>query len=373
MALEENVEFIPWAKPDFFGKEKEYVNDALDSTWISGGKYVNDLESNFAVLLDKKYCLAVSNGTTAIHLAYLGLDLKAGDEIILPGFCFLAAANIALHMGLKPVFCEVDKDTWNISEPDVRKKITSRTKAIVLVHSYGNLCDLDAFVKLSEEHEIPIIEDCAESLFSTYNGRQSGTFGLINTFSFQATKTITTGEGGLVVTDDERIAKKMSLYRSHGMDRSKAFYIHELPGHNFRLTNLQAAMGVAQFEARETIVAERERVHAEYMNNLRDVFGIKFQKISNNSEPLIWAIALLLDKDRYANKRDDLIQALRKANIESRPGFYASSMLDIYSEHKLPVTEEVSRNIISLPFFATLKNEQIAYICNQFKTLLNEI
>ena len=373
MAINNSSTLIPWAKPDFFGKEKEYVLEALDSTWISGGKYVNTLEENFAHLLSKKHCFTVSNGTTAIHLAYLGMGLKAGDEVIFPGFGFLAAANIALHMEIRPIFCEVESDTWNLSAKDVEKRITPKTKAIVLVHSYGNLCDIGAFIKLSKKYNIPIIEDCAESLFSTYKGQQCGTFGLVNTFSFQATKTITTGEGGMVVTDDDSIAKKMALYRSHGMDRSKAFYIHELPGHNFRLTNLQAAIGVAQFEVKDKIINERVRIYKEYINHLSGVTGIAFQKITSDTEPLIWALAILLDKIRFPDKRDSLIKALREVNIESRPGFYASSLLDIYPKHNLPVSEDISRNIISLPFYATLKNEQIAFICNQFKKLLNEI
>jgi perosamine synthetase len=366
-------EFIPWAKPDFFGKEKEYVNDALDSTWISGGRYVTDLEGLFSNFLGKKHCFAVSNGTTAIHLAYLGLGLAAGDEIILPGFGFLAAANIALHMNVTPVFCEVEADTWNLSPEDVEKRISAKTKAIVLVHSYGNLCNMDAFMALSKKYNIPILEDCAESLFSKYDGKQCGTFGLINTFSFQATKTITTGEGGMVVTDNDEIARKMALFRSHGMDRNKAFYIHELHGHNFRLTNLQAAMGVAQFEVKDIIIGERVRVFNEYLKNLEGVSEIKFQKMTPNTEPLVWAVGLELQGESLINKRDDMIQELRKLNIESRPGFYASSLLEIYPKHQLPISENISRSIISLPFYATLRNEDITYICDKFKTLLNEI
>lgn len=355
---------IPWAKPDYWGNEIEYVNKALQSTWISGGAYVDQLEKEFNSILNKKHVLAVSNGTTAIHLAFLGLDIKPGDEIIVPGFCFLAAANIALLVGAKPVFVEVDKDTWCIDLNDLEKKITNKTKAIVPVHTYGNVCDMDAIMMIANKNGIPVIEDCAESLFSKYKGKQSGSFGLINTFSFQATKTITTGEGGLVVTDNDAIAEKMRLYRSHGMNRQKIIYWHELPGHNFRLTNLQAALGVAQLEKADEIIKERKRVYGTYCKLLKDIDGIHFQKINNGIEPLIWAIALKVDEKHFPEGRDTVMKKLGEAGIETRPGFYASSMLPIYEKHSLPACEDISKNVISLPSFPTLTDEQIVFICN---------
>jgi perosamine synthetase len=356
---------IPWAKPDYWGNEIKYVTNALESTWISGGSYLDKLEEDFKKILNKKHVLAVSNGTTAIHLAYLGLNIKAGDEVIVPGFCFLAAANIAIHMGAKPVFVEVDENTWCMDPNDLERKITAKTKAIVPVHTYGNVCDMDGIMQLSAAKNIPILEDCAESIFSKYKGKQSGVFGLINTFSFQATKTITTGEGGLVVTDDDTIAEKMMLYRSHGMNRQKVIYWHELPGHNFRLSNLQAALGVAQLEKAEIIVAERKRVYETYFKYLAGVDGVKLQKVADNIDPVIWAIALQLDPMAFPQGRDSVIQQLKEAGIETRPGFFASSLLTIYEKHSLPICENISKTVISLPSFPTLSNEQIEFICNE--------
>jgi len=356
---------IPWAKPDYWGNEKAYVTDALDSIWISGGGYIDKLENEFRAILNKKHVFAVSNGTTAIHLAYLGLEIKPGDEIIIPGFCFLAAANVALLIGAKPVFVEIDPETWCMDIHDLKKKITSKTKAIVPVHTYGNICDIDEIMLIANSKGIPVIEDCAESLFSKYNDKQSGTFGLINTFSFQATKTITTGEGGLVVTDDDDIAEKIMLYRSHGMNRQKVIYWHELPGHNFRLTNLQAALGVAQLEKVEIIVAERKRVYKTYLNYLTDVGGIMLQKVADNIDPVIWAVALQLDPQAFPQGRDAVIQQLKGAGIETRPGFFASSLLTIYDKHRLPICENISKTVISLPSFPTLSNEQIEFICKE--------
>lgn len=356
---------IPWAKPDFWGDELKFVKQALKSTWISGGPYVDQLEARFSQILGKKYALAVSNGTTAIHLAYLGLDIKPGDEVIVPGFCFQAAANIALHVGAKPVFAEVDKDTWCLDPVDLEKKITNKTKAIVPVHTYGNVCELDAILNIAQSKKIKIIEDCAESLFSKYKGKYSGIFGHVNTFSFQATKTITTGEGGLVVTDDDELAGKMMLYRSHGMNRQKVIYWHELPGHNFRLTNLQAALGVAQFDKRNKIIKERKRVFTIYLKYLSGIDGITLQKIEVNVDPVIWAVAIKLDPKAFPQGRDKVMRQMKEIFIETRPGFYASSSLDIYYKHKLKVSEEISKNSMSLPSFPTLKKEQIEFICDR--------
>lgn len=356
---------IPWAKPDFWGNEISYVTQALESTWISGGKYLDQLEADFEKILGKKHVLAVSNGTTAIHLAYLSMGLKPGDEIIVPGFSFMAAANIALHMGLKPVFAEVEPDTWCLSANSLHKYISRKTKAIVPVHTYGNVCEMDAIMKVANKHGITVIEDCAESLFSKYKGSYCGTFGKLNTFSFQATKTITTGEGGLVVTDSDKLNKKMELYRSHGMDRGKRFYWHELPGHNFRLTNFQAAIGVAQLEKIDIILTERKRVYQEYVRHLNKTEGIVLQEIKKEVDPVIWAFALKLNRKVFPQGRDKVIEQMRERGIETRPGFYASSLLKIYRKHSLPVCEDISKNVISLPTFPTLKNEEIAFICEQ--------
>jgi perosamine synthetase len=360
---------IQWIKPNFWGNEVKYVTEALESTWISGGAYLDRLESDFSKLLEKKHVLAVSNGTTAIHLAFLGLGLKPGDEIIVPGFAFMAVANVALHMGVKPVFAEVDPDTWCLSAKELPKYISSKTKAIIPIHTYGNVCAMDDIMEIANAYGIEVIEDCAESLFSKYKGKECGTIGKISTFSFQATKTITTGEGGLVVTDSDELNKKMLLYRSHGMDRGKKFYWHELPGHNFRLTNLQAALGVAQLENLDTILSERHRVYKGYLKHLENMDGITLQKIEKDIEPVIWAIALKLNPNNFPQGRDRVIDQLEEKGIETRPGFYASSLLNIYSPHSLPICEDISRNVISLPSFPLLTEEQIKYICDSLTLL----
>lgn len=364
----ENSNHIPWSKPHFWGNEKKYVQDALDSSWISSGDYLNKLESAFSSLLNKKYVMLTSSGTTALHLAYLSLGLKEGDEIIIPGFAFLTSANIALQMKLKPVFTEVDSHSWCLSVSSLEKYITRKTKAIVPIHTYGNVCQMDEIMHLAERHHLIVIEDCAEALFSKYNDRYCGTFGHANCFSFQAIKTITTGEGGLVATDDENIYQTMKLYHSHGL-KERGSYRHELPGYNFRLTNIQAALGLAQFEKMENIIRERKRIFEQYRHFFSNIEGVELQHSLPAVDPVWWAFAVKLDNGAFPQGRDGIMQALKEKGIETRPGFVASSLLNIYEKHSLPVCEALSSQVLSLPSYAGLKHEELNIICREFKKL----
>ncbi len=362
------VPAIPWATPVLWGHEEAFVADALKSTWISGGPYVERFERELASLLGVGFAGAVANGTAALHAAYLALGIRPGDEIVVPGFAFMAAANIALHVGAVPVFAEVDPDTWCITAESIRRKLTPRTKAIVVIHSYGNVCDMESILALAKDKNIPVIEDAAESFGSLYNGRYSGTLGTIGIYSFQATKTITTGEGGMAVTNSKAIADRISLYRSHGLLR-KRHYWHEVPGHNFRLTNMQAALGCAQLEKLDVIVRERERVHARYQTYLSRIDGMITQRFTAGVKPVVWAIAAKLDPAAFPQGRDAVMTQMQEAGIETRPGFCAASMMDFYCAPPLPVCEELSRQIISLPTYPTLHDDQIEYICDCLERL----
>ena len=359
---------IPWAKPSFWGSEQAYVSDALQSSWISGGVYLQRLEQRFSQLLGKKYVLATSSGTTAILLSYLAAGLRAGDEVIVPGFAFMAAANMALHMKAKPVFAEVDPHTWCITAGEVERRITPKTRAVIPIHTYGNMCNMAEITALADSRGILVLEDCAEALFSRHDGRYCGTLGYVNSFSFHATKAITTGEGGMVVTDHEGAYRKLLLYRSHGL-LERGTYHHEVPGYNFRLTNIQAALGYAQLEHYETIISERKRVHQQYKEALEGEEGVTLQEFDHRVDPVLWAFAVRLDPRAFPQGRDSVIEQLRARSIETRPGFVASSLLEIYGSHSLPLCEELSKSIISLPTFATLQNEQVQLICRQLQAL----
>ena len=360
---------IPWAKPDFWGKEQEYVNQALTSTWISGGEFVDRFEYDFATYCGVPFALTSSNGTTAIHMAYLALGIGPGDEVIIPGFGFLAAANIAIQMGAKPVFTEVDPTTWCMTAAEIEKCMSPRTKVIVPIHTFGNVCLMDEIVLLAKIQNIPIIEDVAEAFTSRYKNRLAGTMGTIGTFSFQATKIITTGEGGIVITENKELYDDMWLYRNHGMLR-KRYYWHELAGHNFRLTNLQAALGCAQMEQLPHIIQERKRIHKSYVGHLSKISGLTLQQFLPEVDPVIWAIAVKLDPGAYPQGRDIVITQMKEFGIETRPGFYAPSLQQhLYDCPPLPICEEISRQALSLPTYPTLDDELIEQICTKLNGL----
>jgi perosamine synthetase len=359
---------IPWAQPALFGAEGKYLKQALDSSWLSGGPFIDELEASAKLFSGSPYCLAVCNGTAAINLAYLALGLKAGDEVIVPGFCYLAAANIALLMGLCPVFVDVDSETYCVTAENIRRAITKKTKLIVVVHTYGNICPLDEIMVLAKSCEIPVLEDAAESFGSKYKGRQSGTIADIGTYSFHATKTVTTGEGGMVLTNRKDLADKVMLYRTHGVLGKR--YWHEVPGHNFRLTNLQAALGCAQFKKIDHIFHERQRVHASYRRLFEGEKGITLQKFGPDVEAVLWALAAELDQEYFPQGRDRVMEQLAEQGIETRNGFYSANQLKIYKDvGDIPISDRLARNVISLPTFPSLKDGEIEFIVEKISAL----
>ncbi|OGA42918.1 MAG: hypothetical protein A3G24_19510 [Betaproteobacteria bacterium RIFCSPLOWO2_12_FULL_62_13] len=360
---------IPWATPILWGHEESFVLDALKSTWISGGRYVSRFEEELAAFLQVRHACAVANGTVALHAAYLGIGVERGNEIVVPGFAFMAAANIALHMGAIPVFAEVDADTWCVTAEAIERRISARTRVIVVVHTYGNVCDMDDILALARDRGVPVIEDAAEAFASRYHERFAGALATVGTYSFHATKTITTGEGGMVVTGDPAIHERVALFHSHGL-RRKRHYWHEIPGHNFRLTNLQAALGCAQFERLDAIVRERKRIHRTYAAALKDVAGVRLQVFRPEVDPVLWALALELDPAAYPQGRDRVIEQLASEGIETRNGFYAASQLPIYPDcGPLPVCERLAKNVISLPTFPSLDEQQISYVSSSLAAL----
>lgn len=358
---------IPWFKPFLFGNEKEFLTKAIESTWISGGEYVDKLESEISRILGIKNTITTSNGTTALSLALLGVGIKPGDEVIVPDFTFVAPGNTVLQLGAKPVFVDVDKETWCISPEEIQRAITPKTRAIIAVHVYGNVCDMDKIMKIARENNLRVIEDNAEALFSKYKGKYSATFGDVGCLSFQATKTITTGEGGAVVTDNDELAQKMRKIRNHGMTKKR--YWHDVVGYNFRLTNLQASLGCAQLENLETILKNKKRVYNTYLTNLKNSDAVIFQKIESDVEPVMWAVAVKINPEKFKGNRDFVIEKLLERGVETRPGFYPFSVLPPYSSGKIPVSEEVSKNIIVLPSFPSLTEEEIVQVCTQLRTL----
>ncbi|HOW88295.1 MAG TPA: DegT/DnrJ/EryC1/StrS family aminotransferase [Candidatus Omnitrophota bacterium] len=359
---------IPWAQPCFWGDEQRFVTDALRSSWISGGPFVQRFEKELAKHHGVPFCITTSNGTTALQLALMAAGVGPGDEVIVPGFSFLAPANMVLGIGAKPVYADIDPATWCMDPACVKAKISRKTKAIVAVHNYGNVCDMNALRGLAKRRGLFLIEDVAEALFSKYNGQLAGTFGDIGCFSFQATKTITMGEGGCVLTSNKKLHRLMRLIRDHGMPQ-RGRYWHEVLGYNFRLTNLQAALGCAQFKYRLRIIAAKRKVYSLYRKYLKGQKGIRFQLVRREVRPVIWTVAVEIDPSVFNMKRDEAIRCLAAAGIETRPGFIPASLMPLYHAPSLPTAERISARVLCLPSFPGLKESEIKRICGQLKKL----
>ena len=358
-------QIIYWSKPHILGKESIKVKKAIDTTWISGGKYIQIFENKLSKYLKKKYSFLVSNGTAALHLAFLALDLKKNDEIIIPGFGYMAAANLAKLMNLKIKFSDIDKETFVTNLESLKKKISKKTKAVVFINTYGNMTDIDKIQKFCNQKKIYLIEDAAESFGCIYKKKISGSYGDVSTFSFHATKNITTGEGGLVVTNNKKIAKKLNLYRSHGVDKER--YNHLVPGHNFRLTNLQAALGLEQFKNKKIFFENRKHAYQYYKKNLNEN-SFKLQRIGDLDGFIPWSLPLIFSDDKKKLLRK-IINNLKNNKIEFRRAFFSADRLKYFNikKNQIPNSSYVSKNLISLPLFSGIRKKEIKKITNALK------
>ena len=361
------MNFIPWSKPKIFGLEKKLVVRAINTSWISGGEYIEKLENSLSNYFKTKYAFLVSNGTAALHCSLLSLELKKGDEIIVPGYGYMAAANISKLMNLKIKFADVDLNSFCVSLSNIKKQVTKKTKVVVVTHTYGNINEIYTIKKFCRSKNIIMIEDAAESFGSKYQKRLSGAIGDIGTFSLHATKNITTGEGGLILTNSKKLAVKIKLYRSHGVVKKR--YYHIVPGHNFRLTNFQAGMGLAQFKNINKIYKKRKQIYNLYKLNIKNK-NIVFQEIEKKVDFIPWTLAIYF-KNNQNNKIEKLIKWFEKYKIETRSGFFSADRLPIYkiNQKEIPNSNFLSKNIICLPIFYDLKKKEILYICEKLNNL----
>lgn len=358
---------IPWFKPSFWGKETAYVTDAIESTWISDGKYIQGFESRFSSIVGTNHTITVNNGTSALHLALWILDISPGDEVVVPGYTFAAPVNMLKMLGAVPVYVDVDIDTWCLDDNKIEAAITPKTKAIIPVHTYGNVCNMDSIMKLARQYHLHVVEDTAEAAFSKWNNQAAGTFGDVGCFSFQATKTLTMGEGGAITVKNEKLAERARLIRSHGMHGKKRYWHYEI-GHNFRLTNYQAALGLAQLEYLDVIIQHKNRVLTTYQNHLSTTPGITFQTFKPGASPIVWSVAVLLDQDQFG-KSELVRQRLLDAGIETRSGFYTFSDMPNYDAPILPISQEISDGLINLPSYTCITDDEIGYVCEQLTRL----
>ncbi len=357
-------EHIPVYEPDLSGNELKYVTDCLQSGWISSlGHYVTDFEEQFSRFCGVKHSISVSNGTTALHLALLALDVGPGDEVIVPTLTFIATANAVTYTGARPVFVDSERTTWNLDPASIEEKITPRTRAIMVVHIYGHPVDMDPVLEIASRHNLYVIEDAAEAHGAEYKGRRAGSLGDVACFSFYGNKIITTGEGGMVTTDDPELAERARFLKDHAMSSTK-YYWHSRVGYNYRLTNVQAAIGLAQLENVAQRIEKKRHIARAYSARLEKVKGLTLPVEEAWAKNVYWMYSVLVEDD-YGLDRDGLMARLKKAGIDSRPFFYPLHTLPPYagSGERFPVAEELARKGLNLPSASTLTEQDIDRVC----------
>lgn len=353
----------PVYRPQFFGNEKKYVNECLDTTWISSkGKFVDRFESGFSSFIGSKYGTAVCNGTVALHLALEALGIGKGDEVIVPTLTYIASVNAITYTRATPVFVDSLSDFWQIDPNDVLQKITSKTKAIICVHLYGHSCDMNALTKIARENNLFLVEDCAEAIGTKYNDEHVGTFGDLATFSFYGNKTITTGEGGMVVTNDKQLHERLVHLKGQGLAKDREYW-HDVIGYNYRMTNICAAIGLAQLENINQILVKKRNIAAWYHEFLKDS-EYHLQGEAEGTVNSYWMCTVLIP-DRV--NREELRNHLRVHGIETRPMFYPIHSMPIYLNTKInfPVSEKLSRLGINLPSYPELTKNDVSFIVSK--------
>jgi perosamine synthetase len=365
---EHRVHMTPVAQPDLGGNELKYVTDAVLSTWISStGKYIDEFESGFAKFSGCKYGVATSNGTVALHLALLAIGIEPGDEVIVPDLTFAATANAVLYCNATPVIVDIDPESWCIDPKEIEKAITPKTKAIIPVHLYGQPCDMAAIMAIAKKHNLKVIEDCAEAHGATFEGQVVGSFGDIACYSFFGNKILTTGEGGMCITNSEKYNDHMRTLRDHGMNKKKRYW-HDMLGYNYRMTNLQAALGVAQLERISELIDQRKLVEKQYQEILKDFAFIKWQKKLNKREKVTWLVCAWLPE----GGRELLFEQLKNNGIDIRPFFYPLSDMPIYKPYVFSNKESkyISERGLNLPTIKLIDFDKVRKAFQNFKELV---
>lgn len=365
---DENVH-ISLAQPQLNGNEYKYLMDAFFSTWISStGKYITQFEKSFSKYCGMKYGVATSNGTTALHLALAALGIGKGDEVIVPDITFAATINAVIYTGATPVIVDIEEDSWCINPDEIEKAITPRTKAIIPVHIYGQPCNMERIGELAQKNSLYIIEDCAEAHGAEWKNKKVGSFGIISCFSFFGNKVVTTGEGGMCVTNSKELNDKMRILRDHGMSKEKKYY-HEVIGFNYRMTNLQAAIGTAQVERIESILEWRQKLENQYRQVLSKIDGVSLQRNDiPDRRKIAWLVSILVDEE----KRDKLLKTLKDNEVDVRAFFIPLSEMDIYKKYARDcyISKKISKMGINLPTTYEIREKEITKIASVITSVL---
>jgi perosamine synthetase len=356
---------INFYKPFIGIEEKKKLLDCLKSSWISSkGKYIELFENKFSTYTKIKYCATTTNGTTALHLALLSLEFKSGDEILVPSFTYIASVNCIKYLNAKVVFVDSDIDNYQIDINDLKKKISRKTKAIICPHLYGNACDIDELKKIKKKYKVAIIEDCAEAIGTFYRRKHVGGFFDVSTFSFFGSKTITTGEGGMVCSNNKKIINKVKKLRGQGLQNENKYYWHDVIGYNYRMTNLCASIGVAQLSKIKKILKIKKKIANFYLDHLKNL-PIKFIKTTPHTKNSYWLFTIMVKNSSIKNS---LIKFLKDKKIETRPFFHLVSNMPMYSKEKIQFAksfraEKISRLGICLPSHPNLTTGNQLQIC----------
>lgn len=357
------------AAPYLTNTEAKYLSKALSENWISSkGKNIIRFERETARYIGLKYGIAASNGTAALHLALLALGIGKGDEVIVPGLTFAATINSIIYTGAVPVIADIEKDSWCISPSAMAGAVTSRTRAVIAVHLYGQPCPMNEIMRTAAKNGIYVIEDCAESIGAEYAGRKIGSFGNVGCFSFYGNKIVTTGEGGMCITGRKDIAEKMAVLRNQGMNSSRRYW-HDLVGYNYRMTNLQASVGLAQLEKIDVMLAKRVEIEDFYLDNLKDINCLKPQRGNlKNRKKVTWLVSYQFEPRKLS--RDQVAYKLLKEGVETRNFFYPLSEMPVYRKYvrrECPVSQEISRKGINFPTNLNLRKADYRKITGAIK------
>lgn len=358
-------DFIPVNEPLLIGNEKKYLEECIDTGWISSeGPFVKKFETEFAKTVNRKYGISVCNGSVALEVAIAALGIAPGDEVIMPTFTIISCASAIVRAGAVPVLVDAEKNTWNINIEQIEAKITKRTKAIMVVHIYGLPVNMNPILQLAEKYNLFIIEDAAEVIGQTYYNKPCGSFGDISIFSFYPNKHITTGEGGMVVTDNEKLAEKCKSLRNLCFQPQQRF-LHEELGWNFRLSNIQAAIGVAQLEQLDESIIRKREIGMRYLNNLNDLSSLQLPQLKTDyAENIFWVFGVVLCDVNYPDAVS-VMELLKTKNIGTRPFFWPMHeqpvfhKMGLFQNESHPNAENIARNGFYIPSGLAITDEQI--------------
>jgi len=358
------------AGPSITEKEIDYVNDAVRNGWNDHwGDYIKKFEKSFAEYIGVKHALTTSSCTGALHLALVALGIGEGDEVIVPDISWIATASVVRYVGAEPVFADVLPDSWCIDPKSVESRITKKTKVIIPVHLYGQPADMVEVLRIAKKYNLKVVEDAAPSIGAELNGKRTGSFGDIGCFSFQGAKLMSTGEGGMLVTNNTELFEIVKHYAEHGRS-STGFEISDI-GFKYKMSNIQAALGLAQLERAHELISRKEQLFQWYFEGLKNIEGITLNKVNTKSEKSIyWMSSIILNKN-FGITRDELMAKLRERNIDSRPLFPQMSSFRMFKNYDNPVSKNIANNGINLPSGHERTEEEIDYICRNIKDILN--